>query len=414
MQTRLSETLRASATGAEADRILRSCVHCGFCNASCPTYQIRGDELDGPRGRIYLIKQMLEGTETGATTRQHLDRCLTCRSCETTCPSGVEYSHLLEIGREHIEQHGEPRPLRERVLRRLLRLLLPHRRRVRWALWTAPYVKRFLPDALAAAIPQRQAHDARSRVWPPARHTRRMLVLEGCVQSVSHPHINATAARLLDRHGISLLRVQGSTCCGAVSHHLSAVDEARAQMKLNIDSWWPHLAQGAEAIVSTSSACSSMLKDYGRVLGDDPAYGEKARRISALATDIAEVVSSLPTVAASKGNTKRIAFHAPCSLQHGLRRQRAVEVALLHHGFELTPVQDAHLCCGAAGTYSVLQPELSQRLRTDKLTALQAGAPVAIATANIGCLIHLGQEAQVPVQHWLELIEEAQANAPRQ
>ncbi len=411
MQTRLSETLRASTAGAEADRILRSCVHCGFCNASCPTYQIRGDELDGPRGRIYLIKQMLEGAETGATTRLHLDRCLTCRSCETTCPSGVEYSHLLEIGREHIEQHGERRPMRERLLRRLLRLLLPHRRRVRWALRAAPYFKRLLPDALTAAIPQRQPRAPGSRAWPAARHERRMLVLEGCVQSVSHPHINATAARLLDRNGISLLRVRGSTCCGAVSHHLSAPDEARAQMMRNIDSWWPHIEQGAEAIVSTSSACSSMLKDYGRVLGADPVYGHKARRVSALAADIAEIFAALPPSATAAGKAARIAFHAPCSLQHGLRRQGDVETALRNHGFELTAVRDAHLCCGAAGTYAMLQPDLSQQLRANKIAALTAGSPSAIATANIGCLIHLEQKAQVPVRHWLELIENAQAGA---
>ena len=410
MQTRLSETLLASPAGAEADRILRSCVHCGFCNATCPTYQLRGDELDGPRGRIYLIKQMLEGADAGEATRLHLDRCLTCRSCETTCPSGVEYSHLLEIGREHIERSGT-RPRGERLLRRLLRFVLPEPGRVRWALRAAPYVHRLLPAPLAAALPRRKTPPRRAMDWPEPRHARRVLVLEGCVQSATHPHINSAAARLLDRRGISLIRARDAACCGAVSLHLAAPDEARAYMLRNVLAWWPHVEQGAEAIVSTSSACSSMLKDYGRLLGDDPVHGEKARRIAALATDVTGLVTRLAPRPAHGGGTRRIAFHAPCSLQHGLRGHTAVETLLRDYGFELTAVRDAHLCCGAAGTYAVLQPELSRRLRDDKLAALEAGAPEAIATANIGCLIHFEQATQVPVRHWLELIEEADDRA---
>lgn len=411
MQTRLPESLRESATGAEAERILRSCVHCGFCNATCPTYRIRGDELDGPRGRIYLIKQMLEAGAAGETTRIHLDRCLTCRSCETTCPSGVEYGKLLEIGREAAERGGA-RPRGERLLRRLLRFVLPQPGRVRWALRMAPIARRLLPRALADAVPARATAAGERLTWPAARHHRRILVLEGCVQAATRPEIDAAAARLLDRHGISLVRAPGAGCCGAVSLHLSAADEARAYMRRNIDAWWPHIEAGVEAIVASSSACGAMLNDYGRLLDDDPAYAEKARRVAALAKDIGEVVAGLEPGGTRPGAGRRIAFHAPCSLQHGLRLHRTVEGALAARGFELTPVPDAHLCCGAAGTYSVLQPELSGRLRADKVTALESGAPELIVTANIGCLLHLEAGAAVPVRHWIELVEATDAGMP--
>lgn len=408
MQTRLTGQTLASPAGAQAERILRSCVHCGFCNATCPTYQLRGDELDGPRGRIYLIKQMLEGDGATELTRRHLDRCLTCRSCETTCPSGVQYSHLLEIGREHVERLA-PRPRGERILRRLLRYVLPETKRVRWALRAAPYVRGLLPTALAAALPARASRSPAP--WPAERHARRMLALTGCVQPATHPRIDVAAARLLDRRGVSLLRAPGGGCCGALSHHLSAPEETRAHMLRNIRAWWPYVEQGVEAIVSTSSACSAMLKDYGRLLGDDPEYGDKARRIAALAADAGEVLSGLAAPEATNANADarpRIAFHAPCSLQHGLRGHKAVERLLGERGFELTAVRDPHLCCGAAGTYAVQQPELSRQLRANRIAALQAGAPTAIATANIGCLLHLQQTADVPVRHWLELLDEAE------
>ncbi|MDR2877879.1 MAG: glycolate oxidase subunit GlcF [Chromatiales bacterium] len=408
MQTRLTEQTLASPSGAQAESILRRCVHCGFCNATCPTYQLSGNELDGPRGRIYLIKQMLEGASTTELTRQHLDRCLTCRSCETTCPSGVQYSHLLEIGREHIDR-VTTRARGERVLRRLLRYVLPETKRVRWALRVAPYVRGLMPKALAAALPEAPSRASNTQ-WPAARHTRRMLALTGCVQPATQPQIDAAAARLLDRRGISLLRVHGGGCCGALSHHLNAAGEARAQMVRNIDAWWPDVEQGVEAIVSTSSACSVMLKDYGRLLGYDVEYGEKAKRISALVADASAVLSSLPRFEATQvaPAKRRISFHAPCSLQHGLRGHKEVERLLHEHNYELTAVRDPHLCCGAAGTYSIQQPELSRQLRANKLAALQAGAPTVIATANIGCLLHMQQTASVPVKHWLELLDEAE------
>lgn len=410
MQTRIDHTQLAASDARDAEAILRSCVHCGFCNATCPTYRMRGDELDGPRGRIYLMKQMLEGAPVGSATLQHLDRCLTCRSCETTCPSGVNYSRLLEIGRERAE-HLCTRPRGERILRRLLRLVLPDTRRVRLALTVAPLFRRIMPAALAAALPQRRAPMPSAGEWPQPRHTRRMIVLQGCVQTATHPGIDAAAARVLDRRGISLLRVPNGGCCGAVSHHLAAGDEARLHMIRNLRAWWPAVEDGAETIVSTSSACSAMLKDYGRLLGEDPEYGERARRIAGMARDIAEVVASAPPPAGQAGSgprSRRIAYHAPCSLQHGLRAQDKVAAALTACGHELAPVRDAHLCCGAAGTYSVLQPEMSARLRQEKITALQEGGPAAIATANIGCLIHLEQAAAVPVRHWIELLDEAE------
>ncbi|MBK8163650.1 MAG: glycolate oxidase subunit GlcF [Gammaproteobacteria bacterium] len=408
MQTQLPKQFTDSTAGAEAERILRSCVHCGFCNATCPTYQLLGDELDGPRGRIYLIKRMLEGESAGAGTRLHLDRCLTCRACETTCPSGVEYGRLLDIGRARMESMAV-RPRRERLLRRLLCTVLPFPGRVRVALALSRWFGALLPAALARAVPARLRPERRDAYhWPAPHHARRVLILDGCVQSVTHAHINAAAARLLDRHGVSLVRVTGTGCCGAVTHHLSQDAPTRSFMRRNIDAWWPEVERGAEAIVTTSSACSAMVKDYGHLLRDDPDYADKARRIAALAGDITGVVAGLglkPRLPA--GTPRRVAFHAPCSLQHGLRAHAAVEGLLRGAGYDLTPVADAHLCCGAAGTYSILQAELSGQLLANKLAALEAAAPEVIASANIGCLIHLQGGAQTRVRHWIELIEEA-------
>jgi glycolate oxidase iron-sulfur subunit len=410
MQTNLSPDLLDEARGAEADRILRSCVHCGFCNATCPTYRILGDELDGPRGRIYLIKQMLEGKGAAEPTRLHLDRCLTCRACETTCPSGVEYGRLLEIGREHLEATLE-RPRRERMLKRLLLGVLVNPGRVRWALRLSPYVRGLLPRRLLASLPRRRKAAKPRPHWPEPRHARRVLLLGGCVQAATHEAIDAAAARLLDRHGISLVRVPGSGCCGAAAHHLAAPREARALMARNIDAWWPDIKAGAEAVLASSSACGLMLRDYARLLADDPRYAEKAARVSALVRDPSELLAGLPAPARPPGRGVRVAFHAPCSLQHGLRRHTAIERLLEAHGFELAPVADPHLCCGAAGTYSIFQPELSERLRADKVRALERPSPQLIATANIGCLIHLEGEARVPVRHWIELIEDAGRDA---
>lgn len=407
MQTALSDFIRDTPEGREADEILRKCVHCGFCTATCPTYQLLGDELDGPRGRIYLIKQALEGHSVSARTRRHLDRCLTCRSCETTCPSGVRYHRLLDIGREVVEERA-PRQWHERLVRRLLRIILPHTKRFAALLWVGRTVKPMLPQALRRKIPPR----ARAGLWPAPVQRRTMLVLDGCVQPALAPQINHATARVLDRLGISLQRPRGAGCCGAVSYHLSAHDEGLVQMRRNIDAWWPALEAGAEAIVITASACAAMVKSYGELLQGEPKYADKAARISALTRDIAEILANedlQPLRHAGAAARPRVAFHSPCTLQHGERLAGTVEQILLRLGYSLTPVAESHLCCGSAGTYSILQRALSAQLLHNKLTCLQAGEPDVIATANIGCLAHLATEAQVPVRHWIELIDPTSA-----
>lgn len=402
MQTRLADFIRDTAEGREADAILRSCVHCGFCTATCPTYQLLGDELDGPRGRIYLIKQVLEGHAPTRKTQRHLDRCLTCRACETTCPSGVRYGRLADIGRGVVER-SVTRPLGERLARRLLRGIVPYAGRFRLLLRLGRALRPLLPGALQSKVPPRRV----AGPWPDRPHARTMLVLAGCAQSAAAPDTNAAAARVLDRLGIRLLKASGAGCCGALSHHLSAEAEARAQMRRNIDAWWPHLQAGAEAIVMTASGCGAMVKDYGQLLADDPVYAKKAARVSALTHDLAEVLEkeALDRLGAHGGG-RRVAFHAPCTLQHGQRLQGRVEAILSRLGFELTPVQDAHLCCGSAGSYSLLQPALARRLRDDKLASLRAGGPALIATANIGCQLHLESGTDLPVRHWIELVAE--------
>ena len=404
MQTNLSEDYRQSAQGQEAEAILRACVHCGFCNAACPTYQLLGDELDGPRGRIYQIKQVLEGAEPTATTRMHLDRCLTCRSCETTCPSGVKYGRLVDIGREIIEEQTE-RPLFEKIQRQALRTVLPYPQRFRSLLSLGYLVKPLLPKALAKKLPIQQGNRYQ---WSSKPQTRKVLAFDGCVQSVVTPSTNAAASRVLQKLGIELVSVQEAGCCGAVSQHLAAPAEALDFMRRNIDAWWPHLEAGAEAIVISASGCGVMLKDYGHLLQTDPKYAAKAQRVSELAKDISEL---LQEVDFGKTNIpehlKRVAFHSPCTLQHGLKLNGVVETILQKAGFDLTAVSDAHLCCGSAGTYSILQAELSQQLLTNKLTALQAQQPQVIATANIGCQLHLATGTKLRVVHWIELLDQA-------
>jgi glycolate dehydrogenase iron-sulfur subunit len=402
MQTSLADFIRDTPDGREADRILRACVHCGFCTATCPTYQLLGDELDGPRGRIYQIKQVLEGTPATAVLRGHLDRCLTCLSCESTCPSGVRYGRLLEIGRHQVEQLA-PRPVAQRWGRRLLRALLSEPQRFTRLLRLAGLVRPLLPRPLRRRIPTAPAQ----RPATPGDHPRRMLLLGGCVQPGLAPQINAAAVRVLDRLGIALVQTPGTGCCGAVRLHLDDEAGAQNQARRNIDAWWPVLAAGAESLIATSSACALMLKDYGRLLGSDPHYADKARRVAELARDPVQVLAAEDLSALRPTGTAPVAFHAPCTLQHGQRLGGAVERLLGSLGMVLTPVAEPHLCCGSAGTYSVLQPRLSQQLQARKLAALEAGSPGTIATANIGCLLHLRQGARVPVVHWLELLDPA-------
>ena len=424
MRTALADFIRETPEGREAHAILRSCVHCGFCLPTCPTYQLLGDELDSPRGRIYLIKQLLEGEQITSSTQLHLDRCLTCRACESACPSGVQYGRLLDIGRAVAEGRVSRGPV-TRLKRYLLRKIVPHTRRFAAALAVARLVRPVLPRALAG--PATRAGAAGARTWPAARHARRVLLMPGCVQPALRPEIDAAAARLLDRVGISAVAPERSGCCGALTHHLSASRETLEHERRNVDALWPHIETGAEAVVTSASACASMLTEYGRLLQDEPAYAARAARIAALARDIAQVLGGEreKLIAASAGAARtrppgaaagltalasvgatRVAFHAPCTLQHALRVSGTVESLLGAAGFVLTPVGDRQQCCGSAGTYSILQPELSERLLRAKVAALESGAPQLIATANIGCLLHLRGGTSLPVRHWVELMAE--------
>ena len=412
MRTELADFIKDTPEGREADAILRKCVHCGFCTATCPTYQLLGDELDGPRGRIYLIKQVLEGQPVTEKTQLHLDRCLTCRSCETTCPSGVQYSRLLDIGREVVHERVK-RPAGERLARTALRHVITRPAVFGPLLKLGQLARPVLPATLRRKVPPATRA---SKSVPGVTHARRVLMLEGCVQPSFSPATNLAAARVLDRLGISVVAAPRAGCCGAVSFHLDERGEALDFMRRNIDAWWPEIERGAEAIVITASGCGVMVKDYAHELARDPAYADKARRVSELAKDVSEIIlaereklRSLVPPSPSAG-ARRVAFHAPCTLQHGLKIRGQVEALLASLGFELVPVRDAHLCCGSAGTYSLLQPALSQRLLENKLAALTEHAPDEIVTANIGCQTHLQSGSDRTVRHWIELVEERLAS----
>ena len=409
MQTKLADFIKHSAEGQEADEILRSCVHCGFCLATCPTYQLLGDELDSPRGRIYLMKQLLEGQPVTEKTQLHLDRCLTCRACETTCPSGVRYGALVDIGRGIVEKQVK-RNLPVEMMRYSLRKILPNALLFNTLFKAGQIVRPMLPSSLKKKIPVKLGA---AQAWPVARHVRTMLVLDGCVQPTLAPNINAACARVLDRIGISLIKADEAGCCGAVTFHLNAQAEGLDYMRRNIDAWWPYIEQEkAEAIVMTASGCGVTVKDYGHLLSHDRDYAEKAARISAMTKDISEILYAekdrLQELVESKknGNQTKLAFHSPCTLQHGMKIRGVVEQILSSAGFDLTNVPNGHLCCGSAGTYSILQPELSQQLLKNKVAALESGQPDQIATANIGCLMHLQNGTTTSVRHWIELIDQ--------
>jgi glycolate oxidase iron-sulfur subunit len=408
MQTNLSAEYRDTADGQEAEAILRKCVHCGFCTATCPTYQLLGDELDGPRGRIYLIKQVLEGETPTRDTQLHLDRCLTCRNCETTCPSGVQYGHLVDIGRKLVDEKV-PRPASEQAMRWALKeglnspLFAP-------AMKLGQTVRGLLPGGIKAKVPEARS----AGQWPTQTHARKVLMLAGCVQPAMSPNINSATARVLDACGIQTVVEPLAGCCGGVKFHLNDQDAAIVQMKNNIDAWWPHVAQGVEAIVMNASGCGVTVKDYGHILRNDAAYADKARRISELTKDLSELLPHLlpdlqkriqPQAAQAQG---LMAFHPPCTLQHGQQLKGGVETHLNALGFKLRVANnEAHLCCGSAGTYSVLQPVIATQLRDRKLGHLNEMQPQAILSANIGCITHLQSGTAVPVRHWIEMVDAA-------
>ena len=408
MQTNLSPEFRNTREGQEAEAILRKCVHCGFCTATCPTYQLLGDELDGPRGRFYLIKQMLEGAEVTRSTQVHLDRCLTCRNCESTCPSGVEYGHLVDIGRTIVEKRVE-RPAAEKATRWLLKegltspLFGP-------AMKIGRMVRPLLPGALKNKVPE--AAGARAKLWPTREHPRKVLMLAGCVQPAMMPNINSATARVLDAAGIQTVVAAGAGCCGALRTHLNDHEGGLADMRRNIDAWWPLVQAGeVESIVMNASGCGVAVKEYGHALAHDPAYAEKAARISAHTRDLSELLPDL--VAALRGKVRlgevgKLAFHAPCTLQHGQQLRGGVESHLTALGFDVEVARnESHLCCGSAGTYSVLQPKIAYQLRDRKLANLAELEPQCIISANIGCIQHLQTGTPTPVKHWVEVLDEA-------
>ncbi|WP_308389765.1 glycolate oxidase subunit GlcF [Acidithiobacillus sp. AMEEHan] len=404
MQTRLAPRYQGNPIAQEAEAILRSCVHCGFCNATCPTYQVLGDELDGPRGRIYLLKELLAGEEARETTRLHLDRCLSCRACETTCPSGVRYGRLLELGR-HLQNSALPRSPDAVLKRRLIRAIISQLQRLRPLLGVAQALRPILRDPVARTLPAPTPVPRPIPVTSPRRG--KVLALAGCVQSVATPRTEAALQAILAKLGYTLLHGTGAGCCGALSLHLDAWEEAHAQIRRNIDAWWPAIEAGVDTILISASGCGSVVKDYGEILRNDSHYAAKAARVAALARDPSEwLYAHRDELSQATAEQARIAFHSPCSLQHGQRIQGLAEAILQRLGYRLLPVADSHLCCGSAGSYSLLQPQLAQELRRRKLKNLEAEKPQWIATANVGCQLFLAQATQTPLRHWLELVAE--------
>ena len=412
MQTKLAAQYQGTPDGQAAEAILRKCVHCGFCTATCPTYQLLGDELDGPRGRIYLIKQVLEGEMPTRKTQLHLDRCLTCRNCESTCPSGVDYGHLIDIGRKLVDEQVE-RPALERAQRWALKEGLPSPLFAP-AMWLGKALRPLLPTALQAKVPAPQA----TRAWPTRSHARKVLLLAGCVQPAMLPNINGATARVLDAVGVQTVLADKAGCCGAVKFHLDDQRGGLDEMRKNVDAWWPFVESGAvEAIVMNASGCGVTVKEYGHLLRDDPTYAARAARISALTKDLSELLPDLvqrlqserPQLAeAVARQAPTLAFHPPCTLQHGQQLKGGVETALTALGFSISvATNEAHLCCGSAGTYSVLQPTLAKRLRQRKLDNLAAVGAQVIVSANIGCITHLQSGTATRVRHWVEVLDDA-------
>ncbi len=409
METHLAAWLKDSAEGIEGESILRKCVHCGFCTATCPTYQLLGDELDGPRGRIYLIKQVLEGQTPTRATQLHLDRCLTCRNCESTCPSGVQYGRLVDIGRKLVDEKVE-RPLSEKLIRGALREGLT----ARWAFEPAMKIGKMLRPLLPATLQAKVPESRSTGTLPTRTHSRKVLLLNGCVQPGMMPTIDAATIRIFDALGIQSVIEEKSGCCGAIRHHLDDHTGSHADIKRNIDAWWPHIENGIEAIIVNASGCGAMVSEYHYLLKDDAVYRDKAKRVSELFKDpitfLAPMADQLSMKLKATTTKAKASYHPPCTQQHGLKIKGEVEKLLIKLGVALQPVTDAHLCCGSAGTYSVTQPVLSKQLRDNKLTHLQANQPDVILSANIGCLTHLQSGTGTPVRHWLEWLDESMAH----
>ena len=416
MQTQLAPQFANTPEGIEAAHILGKCVHCGFCTATCPTYQLLGDELDGPRGRIYLIKQMAEGQVPTEKTRQHLDRCLTCRNCESTCPSGVQYGNLVDIGRKWVEENTPARPLSERLTRWALKEGLTKPALFNSAMALGRLVRPLMPSSMQRKIPQVRNKALSNSTDPYARpstvHARKMLILEGCVQPGMLPNINSATARVLDALKIQLISVPNATCCGALRYHLNDQEGGLENAKQNIDAWWPLAESGVEAIIMTASGCGVMVKDYGHLFANDPAYASKAKKISELTKDISEILPSLQEELIQLIGADQkpgVVYHPPCTLQHGQQIRGKVEDLLTSIGIGVRLCADSHICCGSAGTYSVTQPELSEQLRKNKLhhlnTACEESDAQLIVSGNIGCIAHLQQD-DTPVLHWIELVDQ--------
>jgi len=403
MQTTLAPEYQNTPDGLAAEAILRKCVHCGFCTATCPTYQLLGDELDGPRGRSYLMKQVLEGQTPTRATQMHLDRCLTCRNCESTCPSGVDYGHLVDIGRKLVDAKV-PRPATERAVRWALKEGLPSPL-FGPAMKLGQLVRPLLPASLKNKVPARQDAGA----WPQSSHSRKMLMLAGCAQPSMGPNINSATARVLDAAGVEVVVASKAGCCGAVKFHLNDQDGGKAEMRANIDAWWPYVEEGVEAVVMNASGCGVTVKEYGHILRDDPVYAQKAARISALTLDLSELLPSLVPALRTKVSPEgqpALVFHPPCTLQHGQKLKGGVEQHLAALGFAVRiATNESHLCCGSAGTYSVLNPGISYQLRDRKLQNLAAADTEVIISANIGCITHLQSGTTTPVKHWVEVLD---------
>ena len=390
-----------------AKSIINKCVHCGFCTATCPTYQVLGDELDGPRGRIYLMKEMLEGAPVTAKTQSHLDRCLTCRNCESTCPSGVRYGRLVDIGRRYVDERVL-RPLHERMIRWGIRETLSRRTVFGLLFGVARFVRPVLPSTLKKKVQVPPA----AGVWPTRKSARQMLLHEGCVQPALMPNVDAATARVFDKLGIELVIARTAECCGAIRQHLNDHQGAEAQMKRNIDAWWPYIEKGIDTIVINASGCGAMIKEYAELLAHEPAYADKARQISAMAKDVSEIIpdyaNALAQLAQDKrahGAPARVTYHPPCTLQHAQKIRGAVEGLLGRLGVTVSLCQDSHLCCGSAGTYAILQPDMSEVLRDRKLANLIKTDPQEIVSGNVGCINHLQSGTDVAVRHWIELVD---------